>query len=118
MNENPLYVKLNRINSKVQFATKIVKAFYLGGTVYSDENHARLLQAVRESSLNSFLENNPYDTQEDNIELYWIEDDRNDTKIIVVLDFLELYESERILHVLPSTNHFVKNVNKAEQINP
>jgi hypothetical protein len=116
--ENPFFTKLKNLNSKQNFAGKIVKAYYLGGVVYNDENYENVMQAISESSLDVFFENNTYNTQENNIELYWIDDDKEQIKILVLLDPVELYENEKVLEIVPSTNDFTGKVTKAQQIYP
>ena len=116
--ENPFFTKLKKLNSKQNFAHRIERAFFLGGVVYTAKNYDNLINAISSNELGIFLENNTYDTQRDNIELYWLEDDGHQAKILVILDPLELYGKEEILNTIPSTVDFLGSVFKKQQIYP
>lgn len=114
--ENPFFTKLKILYAKQDFSGTIESAYYLGGVVYSNENYINLVQAVADNTLNDFLEKKFYDTQEDNIELYWIKDHGLQSKVVIILDPSELYESEQILDVIASTNDYWSDVSCAQQI--
>jgi hypothetical protein len=112
------FAKLKGLNAKQKFADKIEKAYYLGGVVYNDENYTNVLQAVYNNTLDEFLKTRSYNTQQDNIELYWVKDDKDESKILLVLDPVELYESEKVLEIISSTNDYWINLSGAQLIYP
>jgi hypothetical protein len=116
--ENPFFTKLKKLNSKQNFAHRIERAFFLGGVVYTNKNYENLVNAISSNELGIFLENNAYDTQRDNIELYWMADDTGQAKILVILDPLELYDKEEILNTIPSTDSFLDGIITKQQIYP
>jgi hypothetical protein len=114
--ENPFFTKLKKVNSREKFADKIISAFYLGGLVYSKENHEKILKAISANELSPFLKEAIYNTLENNLELYYIQEASGQAKIIVIVDYLELYQNEEVIEVIPCNGYL--NIPVGEKIYP
>ena len=116
---DPFYVKLKKLNHRHNFVDRINSAYYLGGVVYSNENYEKILQAISQNGLNVFFEENLYNTRKDNIELFWVNDENKLSKIIIILDPVELYENEEILKIIVAPSSDLMNMlTMARQIYP
>ena len=85
--------------------------------MFSSEGSELVEEAIFQNRLKTFLEGVSYNAQEDNIELYLIEDELNQVKVIVVWDPVELYSQEKVLKIIPGSYSLVDEV-AAEQIYP
>ena len=115
--EDPFYEKLKDINKREPFAAIIKKAFYLGGFVFSSQGAELVEEAILQNRLKIFLEDISYNIREDNIELYLIEDELNQVKVIVIRDPVELYNQEKVLKIIPGSYSLVDEV-ASKQIYP
>jgi hypothetical protein len=116
--QNPFFVKLEKINCRHGFAKRIEKAFYLGGFVYSLENYERALKAVSKGKLNQFLSKVHYNTLEDNVEVFLIQNENMQYKIITILDPLELYQREEVLDMIDCRDISIYDQGNFNQIYP
>ena len=102
--ENVYYSKLSKSLLRKGFRAKIKTAYRLLGIPNSTENLNRLKGAILENGLKQLRDTTPFDVMRDNLELYFVEDDRNECYFIILLDPYELLEGEQILEVI-STSH-------------
>lgn len=88
------YKKLKPILSSQKKINRYAEIFYVGGFRYTDNNYQAFQN--RQSSISDFLQELPYDTQSDNVEIYLIRNE-SETFLMSILDPIELFEPERIL---------------------
>ena len=100
--ENAYYSKLSKSLLKKGFTNKIRTAYRLVGIPNSFENLNRLRKAILENSFNKLRNTIPFDVMRDNLELYFVEDDKNECYLVILLDPYELLESEQILEIIPT----------------
>ena len=100
--ENAYYSKLSKCLLKKGFTNKIRTAYRLVGIPNSFENLNRLRKAILENSFNKLRNTIPFDVMRDNLELYFVEDDKNECYLVILLDPYELLESEQILEIIPT----------------
>lgn len=99
--ENALYSKLKYSLLKSSFEHKILKAYFLFGLPYSDEN-LQILKSRIFSNINfkDLVEPNRYHVTKDNVELYLVGTDDGNSYFVLLLDPYELYSEVRILEVI------------------
>ena len=68
--------------------------------------------------IKSVLKEVGYNTQENNIELYLVEDDAEQSRLIIILDPVELYNREELLKVIPCNMTLLEGLEETQQIYP
>lgn len=116
--QNPLFAKLKKLNHKHSFAKSFEKAFYLGGFVYTSENYERAIKAISEGTLICLLNEVQYNTLEDNVEFYLVQDEKRYYKIVAILDPVELYQREEVLDVIDCKDTSMYDQDHLQQIYP
>jgi hypothetical protein len=114
-NENTFFTKVKPLILKVVRLKEIENLYYLGGFAYNEKALKNIKGLISANALESFLKENSFDSQGDNIELYFLEERSGKKSIIFILDFVELYEKEKILEVIP-VKESLSEIGSAEKI--
>jgi len=101
--ENAYYSKLSKSLIKRGFTNKVRTAYRLLGIPNSFENLDKLKRAILANRLKDLRDTTPFDVMRDNLELYLVEDDKNECYFVILLDPYELLESEQILEIIPTS---------------
>lgn len=99
--ENPRYSLLKRLISKDANLKKISKGYHIGGFVYDERIYENVKSASKNGDLHRVVRELQSNTQKDNVEIYLLKNYQEEWKIVLLMDYFELYTSEEILDVLP-----------------
>ncbi len=100
---NPLLKKIERFLAASDLKNNLAEIFYIGGCEYNEESYKQMLLAISSNNLRLFFDRIAYDTQKDDLELYLLKYKSAEPKLVILLDPFELFETERILNILPAT---------------
>lgn len=96
INKNPMLTKLEK-STELRFK----EVFYCFGFIYTEEN---LIRFKKYLELNSFEEAKKkllFDVDEDNLEVYFVTDLFNNKSIIILIDYYEPLQKEKMLEQIP-----------------
>ena len=96
--ESAYYTKIKNLVAK-EFGTDSFKQIsFIGGCEFKEGLQSEIVMSIRNGVLKNVLNKYPFNTQTDDIELFYLEGDVN--KIVLIMDYKELKYSEHILDVI------------------
>lgn len=97
VNKNPMLTRLEKSTE-----LKFKEAFYCCGFIYTEENLTRFKKYLELNSLEEAKKELLFDVAEDNLEVYFVTDLNNNKSIIILIDYYEPLQKEKILEQIPS----------------
>ncbi len=96
INKNPMLTKLEKSTE-----LKFKEVFYCFGFIYTEENLFRFKKHLELNSLEEVKEELLFDVAQDNLEIYFVTDLFGNKSTIVLIDYYEPLQKEKMLERIP-----------------
>ena len=93
---NPMLTKLEDSTSH-----SFKEIFYSFGFVYSEENLSKFLLSLSLNSLEEVKKQLTFDVAENNLEVYFVVDEYDNKSAILLIDYYEPLQKEKLLEQIP-----------------
>lgn len=105
--ENPMFKKLEKV---ISFQVK--EAFYAFGFVFTDKNLATFKTSLKADKLFEFKEKCTFDVDEDNIEVFFVNNNQNIKYVILLVDYYEPLRKEYLFEKILIENYPIIELKK------
>lgn len=96
--ENAYYTKIKNLLAREFGNESFQQISFIGGCEFKEGLQTEIVAAIQNGELKNVLNKHPFNTQADDIELFYLEGEEN--KIILIMNYLELMYAEHILEVV------------------